>query len=650
MKRQTWICTVGFGVVVGLVGCGAGDPAGDSYDDANLGTLESSLNKGTPGAASGQYNYCWPTATPALLCTLGEGVCHSNAECASGLICGARKLGQYLSGGQGSACTFSHCTNGIYEPGLGETQKDCGGECGAICPDLCAGRPANGLAGHCTADCPCPAGQGDCNYNTDCQTGLTCTFQVGASYGYAATIDVCVGNTCTNGVKDGTETGIDCGGSCAPCGGTAVSAQSFGTSATLETPGDIAFAPNGTDFVVAGRFNGTVNFGCGNMTAAGSTKADVYAAKYDSTGKCLWSVRGGSTESNDGDNGVSVAVDPSGNVYVAGNFYATSTFLGSSVTVAGVTDIFVMKLSSAGAIQWLKRFGGAGIDRVGGLAAYSSGVVLGGDFEQSAQFGTTTLTSAGLNDAVLLSLDTSGNVRWAKQYGAAGADQIRGVAINTADASIYATGQFWNSVDFGTGTSLASAGRADVFAIKASSLGVTAWEQRYGGTGDDVGIDVSYTSNGPTLGGYFSAAVDFGSGVAATATKLDGFALALTTAGAYRWHKVVTGPDNEEVRAVSADLTGNTTLAGRYTTSMNWGAGSVASAGASDVFVVTYGPTGTFKWGKSFGSTGGDVGDGVAIGKTVVRAVGRFAGTVNFDGTQLTAGGTYDAFTAAFPL
>jgi len=640
---------VGFGVVVGLVGCGAGDPAGDSYDDANLGTLESSLNKGKPGAASGQYSYCWPTANPALLCTLGEGVCHSNAECASGLICGARKLGQYLTGGQGAACTVSHCTNSIYEPGLGETQKDCGGECGTICPDLCAGRPANGLAGHCTADCPCPTGQGDCNTNAECQSGLVCSFDVGASYGFDPTIDVCVGNTCSNGMKDGSETGIDCGGNCSPCGGTALSAQKFGTSTTLETPDDVAFAPNGSDFVVAGRFNGTVNFGCGNMTAAGGTKADVYAAKYNSSGTCLWSVRGGSVESNDGDYGVSVSVDPTGNVYVAGNFYATSNFLGQNLTVTGGTDIFVLKLSAAGALQWVKGFGGAGIDRVGGVAAYAGGVVMGGDFEQSAQFGSTTLTSAGLNDAVLLSLDTAGAVKWAKQYGGTGLDRIRGVDVNATDASVHAAGDFWNTVNFGAGN-LTSLGRSDAFAMRVTSAGATTWATRYGAAGDDVALDISFTRNGPVLGGYFSKTVDFGSGVGVTATKLDGFALALATTGAYRWHKVITGPESEEVRAVAADINGNTTIAGRYSTSIDWGAGSVASAGSTDVFVVTYGPTGSLNWGKSVGGTGGDVVDGVAIGSGVVRAVGRFVGTVDFDGTWLTAGGTYDAFTAVFPL
>jgi hypothetical protein len=644
VKPQTWIWVVGFGF---LVGCSAGE--GQNTDESDLGSIQLAYNKGSPYAKNGQYNYCFPTTDPALLCTLGEGYCHSNAECASGLICGWAKLPQYLAGGQGNACTYTHCTNGVYEPALGETQKDCGGECGTLCPNLCAGRPANGLAGHCSSDCPCPAGQGDCNLDSECQTGLFCSRAVGESYGFAATTDVCVGTNCSNGIQDGTETGIDCGGSCKPCGGTAASAKSFGTSTTLETPNDIAFARNGTDFVVAGRFNGTVNFGCGNLTAAGSTKADVYAAKYDSTGKCLWSVSGGSVVSNDGDYGVSVAVDPSDSVYVAGNFYDTSTFLGQSLTVNGVTDIFVMKFSSVGALQWIKGFGGAGIDRVGGIAAWGAGVTVGGDFEQSIQFGSTTLTSAGSSDAYLLSLDASGNVKWAKRYGGAGADQIHGVAVNIVDASNYAVGQFWNGVDFGTGT-LTSAGRADAFAMMASSAGATAWANRYGGTGDDVAVDVGFTTNGPIVGGYFSNSVDFGSGTASTATKVDGFGLALTTAGAYRWHQVLTGPDNEEVRAVGTNLSGNLTLTGRYTTSMNWGAGSVAAAGASDLFVVTYTPAGALKWGRSFGSTGGDVGDGVAIGKTLVRGVGRIAGTVNFDLTPLTAGGTYDEFSAGFQL
>ncbi len=42
---------------------------------------------------------------------------------------------------------------------------------------------------------PCSAGQGDCDHTTpsECQSGLTCTDDVGTQYGWAANIDVCEG-------------------------------------------------------------------------------------------------------------------------------------------------------------------------------------------------------------------------------------------------------------------------------------------------------------------------------------------------------------------------------------------------------------------------------------------------------------------------
>ena len=40
---------------------------------------------------------------------------------------------------------------------------------------------------------PCNAGQGDCDTNSECQGTLTCTDNVGATYGWAAAVDVCEG-------------------------------------------------------------------------------------------------------------------------------------------------------------------------------------------------------------------------------------------------------------------------------------------------------------------------------------------------------------------------------------------------------------------------------------------------------------------------
>ena len=48
-----------------------------------------------------------------------------------------------------------------------------------------------GTDDYCQIMGPRSAGQGDCDRDGECQSGLTCTDDVGANYGFAADIDVC---------------------------------------------------------------------------------------------------------------------------------------------------------------------------------------------------------------------------------------------------------------------------------------------------------------------------------------------------------------------------------------------------------------------------------------------------------------------------
>ncbi len=50
---------------------------------------------------------------------------------------------------------------------------------------------AVGTEGYCQHHGPCPVNQGDCTSNAECQSGLTCLANAGASHGFAATIGIC---------------------------------------------------------------------------------------------------------------------------------------------------------------------------------------------------------------------------------------------------------------------------------------------------------------------------------------------------------------------------------------------------------------------------------------------------------------------------
>ena len=60
---------------------------------------------------------------------------------------------------------------------------------------------------YCQVMGPCSAGQGDCDSDSECQSGLTCVDGRGASYGFAADVGVCVaddhGNSPGSAASDG---------------------------------------------------------------------------------------------------------------------------------------------------------------------------------------------------------------------------------------------------------------------------------------------------------------------------------------------------------------------------------------------------------------------------------------------------------------
>ena len=229
-------------------------------------------------------------------------------------------------------------------------------------------------------------------------------------------------------------------------------------------------------------------------------------------GTHLWSKGLGSTGE---ERGYSIAVDGSGNVFVAGYFAGAVNFGGGLLTSAGVADIFVAKYSGAtGSHLWSKRFGGTSIDIVQGVAVDGSGnVFLNGYFASSTiTFGGSTLTNAGSNDIFLVKLSGNGAHIWSRRFGSTGDDIDYGVAV-APNGDVYITGSFNGTVDFG-GLPLTSAGGSnDIFVAKYSGTTSThIWSKNFGGTSSDVGQAVATDSSGNVFvtGFYASASINFG--------------------------------------------------------------------------------------------------------------------------------------------
>mgnify|MGYP003753386769 CR=1 FL=1 len=147
---------------------------------------------------------------------------------------------------------------------------------------------------------------------------------------------------------------------------------------------------------VTGKFGGTTTFGSHTLTADG---LNIFATKLDPSGNWIWAVKAGGTG---WDLGNGIAVDGAGNAWVTGCFEGIATFGSHILTASGGewdTDVFAAKLDPSGNWIWAVKAGGTEWDRGNGIAVDGAGnTYLTGEFQDTATFGSHTLTSNGFYD------------------------------------------------------------------------------------------------------------------------------------------------------------------------------------------------------------------------------------------------------------
>jgi hypothetical protein len=248
--------------------------------------------------------------------------------------------------------------------------------------------------------------------------------------------------------------------------------------------------------------------------------------------------------------------------------------------------------------------------------------------------------------------------------GASGADT--GVDLGTDTAgNVYVAGYFTGTVDFEPGggvLELTSAGETDIFVAKYDVDGNSLWAFRVGGTGADRPAAILVKAGGNfLLSGYFSLVADFdpGTGTASLASYggTDAFAGNYGPDGSYFWAVSFGGPGSEAASDISEDAAGNAYITGGFEGTVDFDPGSATapstSAGSSDIFVSSLGPSGAYRWHFASGSVMEDAGTAIqAYTNGTLWVAGYFNGSTDFDpGTaaNLTnSSGNRDVFLARY--
>lgn len=430
----------------------------------------------------------------------------------------------------------------------------------------------------------------------------------------------------------------DCDGTAQVCTGDGLWQKRAGDAGAQAASG-VANHQGGP--VITGALAGSADFGGGNITSAGGN--DIFVASYDYSGVFQWAKRFGDAGAQAG---VDVAVDALGNNYVIGDFAGTVDFGGGALTSAGNTDVFVVKLDSAGGFVWAKRFGDNTAQNGRGIAVDKDGnVVITGSFNGKIDLGGGSITSAGTTDIFVAKLDTDGNHVWSKTFGDAGAQSGKAVDVDLA-GNVVVTGDFAGTVDFGGGA-LTSAGGNDVFLASFDAAGNHLWSQRFGDAGAQASGGVAVDSVGNVvITGSAAGKVNFGGGLLTSAGGNDVFVAKFTQAGQHLWSKFFGSTAADNGRDVAIDRFDAVLLTGDSAGSINFGGGALAGAGSSDVFVVKLDPMGVHAWSHRYGDAGAQSGASVAVDDSGVLVAGAFAGAVNFGPASMTSAGGNDVFVA----
>ena len=282
------------------------------------------------------------------------------------------------------------------------------------------------------------------------------------------------------------------------------------------------------------------------------------------------------------DEGFSITIDASGNVYTTGYFNGSTDFDPGADTFnmasAGMNDIFISKLDGSGNFLWAKQLGDASDDVGSSIAIDGSGnVYTTGYFQGTADFDpgvdTFNMTSAGGSDIFISKLDASGNFLWTKQLGGVLNDFGSSIAIDVS-GNIYTTGRFQGTVDFdpGIGTfNINSAGSWDIYITKLDSSGNLLWAKQLGGTSFDWSNFITFDPSGNVYTtGFFVDIADFDPGadtfnmISISAGLADIFISKLDTSGNFLWAKQFGGALEDIGYSVAVDTFGNVYTTGSF--------------------------------------------------------------------------------------
>ena len=296
--------------------------------------------------------------------------------------------------------------------------------------------------------------------------------------------------------------------------GTALWAKSATTVGSDFYVGGLGLDAN-NNIYISGSYAGNADFGNGvtlssilhPLTLQGSE--DVFTAKYNNSGICLWARSGGSYQ---GDRSYGIAVTSGGTSYITGYYGQNANFSGSMLTYnGGGVDGFVAAYNTSGTLVLLTPFYSPDYEAGYGICLdASTNIYITGLSSGFTLFDTTTVTPHGSYDMFIAKYNSGGDIQWVRNTFSSQWEHGRKVAVD-GGGNVYVGGEFYHG---GTtsfpGIFFTSKGYYDPFVVKYNHEGEFEWAQRGGSFQYDYINGIALTDSGKiVITGSYGDNVEF---------------------------------------------------------------------------------------------------------------------------------------------
>jgi len=297
----------------------------------------------------------------------------------------------------------------------------------------------------------------------------------------------------------------------------------------------------------------------GNYVAVGYTDSDDYditdgnngfrdalIVKFDTEGNVIWDKTIGGS---DWDYFSSIIEDNEGN-YVAVGFTGSNDY---DITDGnnGYADALIVKIDTEGNVIWDKTIGGSKSEHFDSIIEDSEGNYVAVGFTASNDYEITDGNN-GFSDALIVKFDTEGNVIWDKTIGGSDTDSFSSI-IEDNEGNYVAVGYTSsNNLDINDGNN----GSSDALIVKIDTEGNVIWDKTIGGSSYDGLNSIIEDSEGNyvAVGHTSSNDLDITDGNNGSS---DALIVKIDTEGNVIWDKTKGGSSYDELNLIIEDSEGN---------------------------------------------------------------------------------------------